>query len=166
MPVFGDEYSELDMPFPAGKLVEITRLKRYDCFISYTHKDADFSSRIERDLKLRGLKIWRDKTEIEIGDSFTDKIQEGLKNSYTFAIILSKEALSRSWVLEELRAAYNLRLAEELKIMPILYKDCDIPAFLGDYKYADFREEKRYSEQITLLERAITNAVKKTRGKK
>jgi len=166
MPAFGDEYSELDMPFPAEKLVDITRLKRYDCFISYTHTDLDFSSRIERDLKLRGLKIWRDKTEIQIGDSFTDKIQEGLKNSYTFAIILSKEALSRPWVLEELKAAYNLRLAEELKIMPILYKDCDIPAFLGDYKYADFREEKRYSEQITLLERAITNAVKRARGKK
>ena len=74
--------------------------------------------------------------------------------------------LSRPWVREELNAAYNLRLAEELKILPVLYKDCEIPPFLIDYKYADFREEKRYTEQLGLLERAIRNAVKRIRRKK
>jgi hypothetical protein len=44
-----------------------------------------------------------------------------------------------------------VRRAEELKILPLLYKDCEIPLFLADYKYADFREEKNYTEQIELL---------------
>ncbi len=166
MPAVGEDYSELDMAFPRQKLVEITRRKQYDCFISYTHKDAEFAARLERDLKIRGLHVWRDQNEIAIGDSFSKGIQEGLKDSYTFALILSQEALSRPWVREELNAAYNLRLAEELKILPVLYKDCEIPPFLIDYKYADFREEKRYTEQLGLLERAIRNAVKRIRRKK
>lgn len=95
----------------------------------------------------------------------SDKIQEALKDSYSFTIILSPEALKRPWVKEELRAAYVLRLAGEFKILPVLYKECDIPPFLADYKYADFREERRFHEQIELLERSIRNAVAKARGK-
>jgi hypothetical protein len=104
--------------------------------------------------------------EIEVGDSFTDKIQDGLKDAYSFTIILSPEALARPWVREELRAAYAQRLAGELKILPVLYKDCEIPPFLADYKYADFREERRHNEQLELLERSIRNAVLRAREKK
>ena len=57
----------------------------------------------------------------------SDKIQEALKDSCSFTIILSPEALKRPWVKEELRAAYVLRLAGEFKILPVLYKECDIP---------------------------------------
>ena len=85
--------------------------------------------------------------------------------SYTFVIILSPEAISRAWVKEELRAAYARRLGGDLKILPVLHKECEIPPFLADYKYADFRDEKRYHEQITLLERSIKNAVKRAREK-
>jgi hypothetical protein len=47
----------------------------------------------------------------------------------------------------------------------VLHKECDIPPFLADYEYADFRDEKRYHEQISLLGRSIKNAVKKAREK-
>ena len=166
LPYTGNEYSFLDKFIPGRMMIDITREKEYDCFMSYFSGDKGFAKKLESDLSLRGLRIWRDDNEIEIGDSFSDKIQEGLKNSYSFIIILSKEALGRAWVKEEMKAAYSLRLAEEFKILPVLYRDCEIPLFLSDYKYADFREEKRYSEQIALLEKSIRNAVKRARKKK
>ncbi len=155
----------LGVAIPRMKLIDAARHKQYDCFLCYFSRDKAFAKRLENDLILRGLRIWRDDNKIDVGDSFTDKIQEGLKDSYTFIILLSGETLQRPWVKEELRAAYNLRLAEELKILPVLYEDCEIPPFLSDYKYADFRDEKRYTEQLGLLERSISNAVKLARRK-
>jgi hypothetical protein len=166
LPRMGSEYGVMDQWVPGRKLVEITREKEFDTFMSYFSGDKPFAVRLANDLSLRGIRVWRDDNEIEIGESLTDKIQEGLKKSYTFTIILTQEALNRPWVKEELRAAYNLRLAEEFRILPVLYKDCEIPLFLGDYKNADFREEKHYSEQLGLLEKAIQSAVKRARKKK
>ena len=89
-----------------------------------------------------------------------------MTQSYCFVIVLSPEALSRPWVIEELRAAYAMRLAGELKILPLLHKDCTIPPFLSDYRYVDFRDAGRYEESIALLDRSIKNAVMRAREKK
>jgi hypothetical protein len=165
-PSGGLRYSEWDMLIPGRKVIDAPREKQHDCFISYFGGDKGFVGRLQRDLGLREIHIWRDDNEIEIGDSLSDKIQQGLANSYSFIIVLSAEALSRPWVKEELRAAYALRLGGEFKILPVLHKECDIPPFLIDYKFADFRDERRYDEQLALLERAIKNAVKSAREKK
>jgi hypothetical protein len=162
----GGRYSSWDMLIPRRKLIDVSREKLHDCFISYFSGDKGFVGRLERDLRLREIHIWKDDSEIEIGDSISDRIQQGLADSYCFIIVLSAEALSRPWVKEELRAAYALRLGGEFRILPVLHKECDIPPFLMDYKFADFREDRRYDEQLALLERAVKNAVKRAREKK
>ncbi len=159
-------YTLWDAPFPNRMIIDVMKEKKFDGFISYFSGDQDFARKIAGDLKNRDLHIWRDEGEIDIGDSISDKIQEALKSCFTFIIILSPEALERPWVKEELRAAYNLRLAEDLKIIPVVYKECELPVFLLDYRFADFREEKNYSEQMELLSRSVRNAVKLARKKK
>lgn len=159
-------YSFMDAPFPRRMIIDVVKEKEFDGFISYFTGDKEFARRIAGDLKNRGLHIWRDEGEIDIGDSISDKIQEGLKRCFTFIIILSPESLERPWIKEELRAAYNLRLAEDLKIIPIVYKDCELPVFLSVYRFADFREEKNYTEQMEILSRSVSNAVKRARKKK
>lgn len=166
IPSRGGRYTQWDMMIPRRKVIDVAREKLNDCFISYFSGDKGFVGRLERDLRLREIQVWRDDSEIEVGDSISDKIQHGLQDSYSFVIVLSPEALSRPWVKEELRAAYALRLAGEFKILPVLHKECEIPPFLMDYKFADFRDERRYQEQLALLERAIKNAVKRAREKK
>ncbi len=166
LPTDLQSYTFWDLPFPNRMLIDIAREKDYDSFISYFSGDKAFAQKVDADLRQRGIRIWRDNAEIDVGDSISEKIEHALKRSYTFSIVLSKEALERPWVKEELRAAYNLRRAEELKILPLLYEDCEIPLFLADYKYADFREEKNYTEQIELLARSIQNAVRRARGKR
>lgn len=159
-------YDRMDGLSPRTKLIDITRKKRYDCFISYYSGDAQFVDRLERDLTLRELFVWRDEREVDIGDSLSGRIQEGLGQSYCFIVVLSPEAVARPWVLEELRAAFAMRLAGELKILPVLHKECTIPPFLSDYRYVDFRDGQRYEESIALLERSIKNAVRRARDKK
>jgi hypothetical protein len=164
-PYWKGKLGALNAPILGRYVIDVARLKQHDCFISYFSGDREFVKRLERDLRLREIRVWMDEAEIEIGDSISDKIQKGLSDSYSFMIVLSPEALTRPWVKEELRAAYNLRLAGEFKILPVLHKECEIPPFLIDYKYADFRDPKRYHEQLALLELSIKNAVKRAREK-
>ena len=110
IPGNGPKDSFLDAILPGRRLIEVTREKQYDAFISYFSGDRPFVKKLEEDLRLRQIHIWRDEQEIEIGDSMTEKIQQGLSDSYTFIIVLSPEALARPWVNEELRAAYAQRL--------------------------------------------------------
>jgi hypothetical protein len=160
------QYTGMD-GFIGGKpLLDFTREKPFDCFISYFSGDKQFVRQLAHDLELREVEIWHDDREIEIGDSISSKIEEGLARSYTFIIVLSPEALTRPWVKEELRAAYALKMAGEYKIFPVLHKECEIPALLADYKFADFRDEKRYSEQLTLLESSIKSAVRRAQQKR
>jgi hypothetical protein len=154
------------MLIPRGTVLEVTRSKRYDGFMSYFSGDAEFARHLERNLRLRNLNIWRDERDIEVGDSLSTTIQEGLEQSYCFVVVLSPEALTRPWVNEELRAAYARRLAGELKVLPVVYKDCKLPTFLADYKFADFRDETKYEESLALLERSLKNAVKRAQEKK
>ena len=158
-------YGTWDVLSPRRKWIDLTRKKQYDCFISYCSGDRDFVDRLERDLTLRDLFVWRDQREVGIGDSLSGKIQEGLTQPYCLIVVLSPEAVQRPWVLEELRAAYAMRLAGYLKILPVLHKEWTIPPFLSDYRYVDFRDEQRY-EAIALLDRSIKNAVMRARDKK
>jgi hypothetical protein len=160
------QYTGMDGFIGGKRLIDAMRQKPFDCFISYFSGDKEFVRRLAHDLELREVEIWHDDREIEIGDSISSKIEEGLGRSYTFMIVLSPEALTRPWVKEELRAAYALRLAGEFKIFPALHKECEIPPFLADYKFADFRDEKRYFEQLTLLENSIKSAVRRAQEKR
>ena len=168
LPANSDKWQYTGMDgFIGGKTVlSAMREKPFDCFISYFSGDKEFVRRLAHDLGLREVEVWHDDQEIEIGDSISSKIEEGLSRSYTFVIILSPEALTRAWVKEELRAAYALRLAGEFKIFPVLYKECQLPPFLADYRFADFRDGDRYFEQLTLLENSIKNAVRRAQQKR
>jgi TIR domain len=159
-------YTAWDLPIPGRMLIDVAKEKQYDCFICYFSGDKTFAVKLQSDLRQRDLRPWRDEGEIEVGDSISQKLESALKDSYSFVIILSKEALARPWVREELRAALSLRIDDEIKILPVLYKDCEMPLFLMDYKHADFREEKNYAEQLEFLARSIRNAMKRARGKK
>jgi len=165
VPAVGHNFSGWDQLVSRMMLIDIARDKQNDTFISYFHGDKPFAKKLKSALELRDLRIWIDESEILIGDSFFEKINEGLRDSYTFIIILSPEALQRAWVKRELGGAFASSMDGEIKILPILHKECKLPELMGDYKYADFRDDKRFDEQLGTLVHSIKTAVAKARGK-
>jgi hypothetical protein len=111
-------------------------------FLSHSRIDKPFVEKLEKDLKRYGVNVWYDNWEIKVGDSITRKIEEGIHENEFFGIVLSPEALNSEGVKTELSSAWTRQInSRKIIILPILYRDCNIPTLLADRKYADFRKE-------------------------
>ena len=114
------------------------------CFISHNSKDKAFARRLAQELREVGFEPWLDEWSIFAGESISGKVQSAIASSDYFIVILSPSSVGSNWVREELRAALAIRLATKPDfILPILLQDCDLPLFLHDYKYVDFRRSFR-----------------------
>lgn len=71
-------------------------------FLSHTSIDKPFVEKLARDLNRLGIDAWVDKYEIKVGESIFWRVEEGLRESEYFAIVLSPEALASEWVRSEI----------------------------------------------------------------
>ncbi|MDT8975713.1 toll/interleukin-1 receptor domain-containing protein [Paenibacillus sp. chi10] len=111
-------------------------------FLSHTSIDKPFVEKLARDLKRLGVNVWFDKWEIKIGDSITWKIEDGIRENEFLGLVLSPEALNSEWVKSELGAAWVKQMQQKkVFVLPIYYRKCQMPYFLADRKFADFRND-------------------------
>ncbi len=111
-------------------------------FISYSSKDRAFATRLASDLKTQGLRVWYDQWALKVGDSLIDKISFGISSNDYLVIVLSKSSVTSEWVRKELNTALVREFTEKrVVILPVLIEDCEIPPFLSDKIYADFRSD-------------------------
>lgn len=114
-------------------------------FISYSHADRPFVERLANDLLLRRILVWWDEWEIKVGESLLQKLQEGISTASNLVVVLSPNSVESPWVTEELNAALTRQLRERrVIVLPVLVEDCQIPPFLQDKRYADFRESYEF----------------------
>lgn len=111
-------------------------------FISYSHEDSDFVDKLAINLVQRNVYIWFDKWELSVGDSLLDKIQAAITEASALIIVLSKSSVKSNWVKKELNAALMRELDEKrVVVLPLLLEDCEMPIFLREKMYADFRKD-------------------------
>jgi hypothetical protein len=124
-------------------------------FISYSHKDKPFVSKLVGDLASMGANVWVDLVEMKVGDSIVRKIQDGIEESEWLIIVLSPDSVESKWVKTELSAALVNELEKDkVFILPLLYRVCKIPLLLRDKVYADFTSS--YDEGLKALVDRIT----------
>ena len=111
-------------------------------FISYSREDSKFVDHLARKLVARRHHIWLDQWELSVGDSLIEKIQSALTGSGAILVILSKSSVSSEWCRKELSSGLIRELSEKrVVVLPCVIDDCEIPLFLRDKLYADFRKE-------------------------
>ena len=85
--------------------------KQWDVFISYASEDKDaIAEPLAQALRHAGIMVWLDQQELKLGDSLSEKIDEGLANSHFGVVILSQAFLNKHWTKKELA---GLRAREE-----------------------------------------------------
>lgn len=109
-------------------------------FISHSSEDKPFARWVATDLKASGHEPWLDEWEIKVGESIPAKISLGVKEADFVIVILSKDAINSNWVEREWQNKYWDEVSSgNIHVLPILYKDCEIPELLKTKRYADFR---------------------------
>lgn len=125
-------------------------MKKPKIFVCHSSKDQAFVRWLVARLKEDGIETWFDEVEIKIGEPIYQKINEGLKHSDFFAIVLSKASVVSKWVQEELGSASNMEKYSNrgIFVLPLLLEKCDVPPLLLNRRYANFNEDKEaaYSE--------------------
>jgi hypothetical protein len=109
-------------------------------FISYSHGDQAFAKKIAIRLAKKNTHVWIDEWELNVGDSLIERIQSAIQNASALLVILSRASVASEWCKKELNAALVRELEEKkVIVLPVLKEDCNIPTFLREKKYADFR---------------------------
>lgn len=126
--------------------------RRPGIFLSHTWGDKPFVRKLAHDLRDAGVKVWLDEAEIKLGDSLLEKIQEGINSMDYLAVVLSPDSVSSEWVKREVEVAMNHEISgRRVKVLPLLYKKCDLPGFLIGKLYADFTDPKRYQASLKMI---------------
>lgn len=75
-----------------------------DVFLSHASEDKDSVARpLARALDERGYSVWFDEFELTVGDSLSERIDEGLSASRFGVVIVSPAFLAKPWPKRELR---------------------------------------------------------------
>lgn len=97
--------------------------KKWDVFVSHAHEDKEQIARpIAHLLADMGFRVWFDEWELEVGDSITQKISDGLKYSHFGLVILSKKFFEKKWPRDELSSILNLEIGSSLRVLPIFHQ--------------------------------------------
>ncbi len=109
-------------------------------FISYSHQDNEFASELASQLVKHKARVWIDQWEIHVGDSLIDRIKKAIQGASALLVILSSAFVESEWCKKELNSGIIRELEERrVIVLPVLVEDCDIPMFLKEKMYADFR---------------------------
>ncbi len=111
-------------------------------FISHSSRDAQFALGLARDLRELGHKPWLDEWEIKVGDSIPKRISDGIEGCSFLAVVLSPDSVASNWVEREWHAKYCDEVENgRVTVLPILHRECRVPALLRGKKYADFSRD-------------------------
>jgi hypothetical protein len=94
--------------------------KKWDVFISHSSEDKDTVVRDLANLLDRlGVKVWYDEFSLKVGDSLSQKIDEGLIDSNFGIVIISKAFLNKKWTDYEYRSLLSKEDNFKKVILPV-----------------------------------------------
>ena len=109
-------------------------------FICYAHQDKNQVLPLVKELEKKEVNVWIDQFEIKVGDSITDRINEGIASSSLCLIFISPSFLQSSWTQVEFKPfLIQQQLSNVKKLIPVWYQ-IDEQQMLDYLPYlADFR---------------------------
>ena len=94
----------------------------YDVFLSYSSQDKPWVAEFVSTLKGAGVRPWFDVWELVPGEPWQEKLEEALRKSRTFVVVLSPHNAGSPWTFFELGAA----IADDKRIIPVATEDLDL----------------------------------------
>jgi len=133
-------------------------------FISHSHEDAEFVDQLAAHLIAGNAEVWVDRWELHVGDSLRRRIEGAMDQATAIVFVLSPAAIESEWCQRELSAGLVRELEEKrVVVLPVLAEDCEIPLFLRDKMYADFRTD--FDRGLRQVRESLARAVSQSLGR-
>ena len=98
-------------------------LKKWDFFISHASEDkSDVVEPLAIELAARGAAVWYDRWTLQIGDSLSEKIDEGLASSEFGIVVLSPHFFAKPWPKRELNGLVQREIEGKKVILPVWHR--------------------------------------------
>ncbi|RJF94679.1 toll/interleukin-1 receptor domain-containing protein [Oleomonas cavernae] len=95
----------------------------WDAFISHASEDKEtFVRPLANALVSLGVSVWYDEFTLNIGDSISESIDQGLKKSRYGIVILSRNFMNKSWPKRELKGLVALEISGRGRILPVWHE--------------------------------------------
>jgi hypothetical protein len=75
--------------------------------VSYAREDKQGAANLQKGLQDRGLTVWRDLTDLPAGENWRDAVQDTLRVTDAFVVLLSEASLASPAVKDEIRWAHE-----------------------------------------------------------
>jgi parvulin-like peptidyl-prolyl isomerase len=119
-------------------------------FFSYCREDSEFALRLAEDLKAAGASVWIDQVDIELGTQWDRAVEDALNSCRRMLVILSPVSVKSSNVRDEVSFA----LSKQKRVIPVLFRECDVPFRLARLQHIDFRSD--YERGLKSLLKALS----------
>ena len=117
---------------PEDKREDMTEGNRPECFISYAEEDQTFVQKLYEDLQKNEVRCWFAPEDLKIGDRVRPTIEDAIRLSRKFLLILSKHAIENDWVEHEVSEALKRKKDHSGTILfPIRIDDAVMRAKFG-----------------------------------
>lgn len=111
------------IPMSSISNIQVNSNKSYDVFVSHASEDkVGFVRPFVETLKSKGVAVWYDEFELQVGDSLRRSIENGLKNSKYGIVVLSEAFFKKEWPQRELDGLFAREVNGEKVILPIWHK--------------------------------------------
>jgi hypothetical protein len=133
---------------------------RYHVLVSHSAQDREFAAGLAEDLVQAGFRVWFDAWNFGVGETLAEAIDEALRASQFLFTVMSPDYFRSRWTAVEWKST----LAEELesgkvRMVPILYRDCDIPEILRSKTNIDFRDKDQYAVHLAFLVKKLQDLI-------
>ena len=124
-------------------------------FLSHSSKDKPLVRFFADDLYACGHEHWLDERQLFPGDPLTSSLSKAIVTSNKMILFLSRESVHSKWIEYEIKVASQLQKEKNQSVLiPCLIgdiRDDELPLFVLDTVYVDFRTPADYEKNIKRL---------------
>jgi hypothetical protein len=111
-----------------------------EVFISYSHRDQEFVTKLASDLNRQiSGRVWFDRSDLQAGQRWRDEIATGIRDCKAFVLVLSPDSVDSVEVHKEIDHAVQMKRT----IIPILYRPVksfgDLDELVNETQFIDLR---------------------------
>jgi hypothetical protein len=114
----------------------------YDLFLSYSHHDSDFVSKLDVALRANGLKVFLDKRDIRYGDLVADSVSGAIAEAAAQLVVVSATSVQSAWVRHEIAADWTRAIESDFRVIPVVVDDAEVPPTMSHLRYLELRRWK------------------------